>query len=757
MTLAGSGQAVTAADADDEVRQRLELALQGGQIGIWDWDLTTGRISYSDIWAGMLGYEVRELAPDFSTWERLLHPDDTEGTKKKVEDYLSGRIDEYRLEFRLRHKCGEWRWILATGRVFARNEIGEPTRFSGTHVDISALKSATERYQESEERYELAVRGSTVGLWDWNIRTNELYWSPRFKEIVGITDEQFVPHFSEFEGRLHPEDHQRVIDAVAVGHLKNREPYDIEYRLRHVDGHYVWIHAKGQAIWDDVGNAVRMAGSVDDITGKRHAELSLTSMGRILEGSLNEIYFFDAVSLRFIEVNRGARENLGYSIDELQQLTPVDIKPHFTREQFLELIRSLAENTVESLDFETKHQRRDGSVYDVEVNLQKAFYVGRDVFVASVKDVSARKKAERALKDAGEFQQLVLNSNPDFIFVKDRAFRIVVANNAFLSAYPESRRDRIIGYTTVESYNEAEAAEFLKMDRLAFDEGESETLETIVFPDGVTRTLLTRKIRFENSAGEEFILGCARDVTEREQLIRKLQRSNEELDEFAHIASHDLREPLRGIASHARFLDEDFGDRITEDERRRLRRIEDLSGFAENLVRDLLYYSRLGRAEKALQRTDLNALLRDTLSSMAVADDPGVSISVDGMLPSVVCDRVRLGEVFRNLIENGIKYNDSLKRTVRISAQPKRLEGHSAWAIRVCDNGIGIPDEFHSEIFRIFRRLHKRGDYGGGTGSGLTFVKKIIERHGGNVEVSSPETGGTCFIVTLPEEPVPAE
>ncbi len=132
-------------------------------------------------------------------------------------------------------------------------------------------KAIEEALKTSEERFELAVRGSSVGLWDWDVRNSQFYWSDRFKGMLGITDEDFIPDFSSFENRLHPEDHGRVMEALRR-HMDDRHEYDIEYRLRHEKGHYVWMHTRGQAIWDEDDCPTRMAGSVDDITEKKKAE-----------------------------------------------------------------------------------------------------------------------------------------------------------------------------------------------------------------------------------------------------------------------------------------------------------------------------------------------------------------------------------------------------------------------------------------------------------------------------------------------------
>jgi PAS domain S-box-containing protein len=169
--------------------------------------------------------------------------------------------------------------LFVRGRVYGTLNLSGPEMrpLAFSSLDTSVIEMAASLIShhlslyEAEERYEAAVRGSSVGLWDWNVRTDELYWSPRFMEIIGLDLEKFTPSFEEFADRLHDDDRDRILLAINA-HLSERTPYDVEYRLRHEDGHYVWIHARGQAVWARDGNAIRMAGSVDDITKRREAE-----------------------------------------------------------------------------------------------------------------------------------------------------------------------------------------------------------------------------------------------------------------------------------------------------------------------------------------------------------------------------------------------------------------------------------------------------------------------------------------------------
>jgi signal transduction histidine kinase len=250
-----------------------------------------------------------------------------------------------------------------------------------------------------------------------------------------------------------------------------------------------------------------------------------------------------------------------------------------------------------------------------------------------------------------------------------------------------------------------------------------------------------------------FILVMRRSAEKERVYVGELERSNQELDDFAHIASHDLKEPLRGLFNHASFLLEDYKDKIDDDGVRRLNRLGQLCQRMERLINDLMYFSRLGRADLAMQEADPNAVIVEIQQMMeTVLSERRARIVVPRTLPRIVCDRTRVTEVFRNLITNAVKYNDKTERLVEIgfleSFNTKERAEKNVFYVR--DNGVGIEPEFHQEIFRIFKRLQNASDgQETGTGVGLTFVKKIVERHGGRIWLESESGKGTVFYFSL--------
>lgn len=237
-----------------------------------------------------------------------------------------------------------------------------------------------------------------------------------------------------------------------------------------------------------------------------------------------------------------------------------------------------------------------------------------------------------------------------------------------------------------------------------------------------------------------------------------LERSNNELDAFAYIASHDLKEPLRGIHNYATFLLEDYGDKFDAEGRAKLQTLPRLTQRLETFIDSLLHVSRVGRSDLAVAETDLNNPLAEVLDTLHIRlQECGVEVRVPRPLPRVVCDRVRIVEVFRNLISNAMKYNDKDEKWIEIGYADGRETdqadgaGRSAIVFYVRDNGIGIREKHLDAVFRIFKRLHGRDKYGGGTGAGMTIVKKIIERHDGRIWIESTLGVGTTFYFTLQE------
>ncbi len=254
----------------------------------------------------------------------------------------------------------------------------------------------------------------------------------------------------------------------------------------------------------------------------------------------------------------------------------------------------------------------------------------------------------------------------------------------------------------------------------------------------------------------------ARDITAQKRsdealkrYAQALERSNRDLEDFAHTASHDLKGPLRGLSRNATFLEEDYIDKLDAAGVKRLERIRYLTLQMERLIDNLLSYSRLGRQAMVTKPTDLNEVVREVATMMeAMLEGHNVIISIPDPLPTILCNQDQITQVFLNIMSNAVKYNGKDNKIVEVGyiAQMVTRKGPVQGVLYVRDNGDGIEEQFYDQIFRIFKRLNDEETRQKGSGVGLTFARKIIQRHGGQIWLESQPKQGTTFYFTLSQE-----
>ena len=242
-----------------------------------------------------------------------------------------------------------------------------------------------------------------------------------------------------------------------------------------------------------------------------------------------------------------------------------------------------------------------------------------------------------------------------------------------------------------------------------------------------------------------FVIASVVDITQRKHAESELRRSNEELERFAYVASHDLQEPLRMVGNYVELLARRYRGRLDQE-------ADEFIGFAldgahrmQRLIEDLLAFSRVGTRGAALEPTDMNAVLGEALSALKLAIEESHAIVTHDSLPQVRADPTQIQHLLLNLVSNALKFRTAQAPRVHLSA----VTNETHWLFRVQDNGIGIDPAYFDRIFVIFQRLHRRTEYPG-TGIGLAISKKIVERHGGRIWVESSPGQGSTFCFTLP-------
>jgi len=313
-----------------------------------------------------------------------------------------------------------------------------------SHKIIQAVhrRDAEKKLRESEERYRSVVEDQTEFICRTKPDRTIIFVNEAFCRYYGVTREQVTG--TRFIPPIFDADRQRVNELLAS--LTPESPVvTIEHRVTLPDGKTNWHQWVDRGIFDEKGRCIEIQSVGRDITTGKLAVETASYLGKILDDSLNEIYLFDAESYHFIEINRGARENLGYSMEELSMLTPLDIKPEFTRGKFEHLIKPLIDGRSEKTRFSTVHLRKDGTTYPVEVHLQIMSMQDRRIFVAIIQDITSRKRAESALIDAEERFRILFRQSPIPYQSLDSEGRFIDVNDAWLNTLGYSYHE-VVGH-----------------------------------------------------------------------------------------------------------------------------------------------------------------------------------------------------------------------------------------------------------------------------------------------------------------------
>jgi len=280
-----------AEEALRESEERMTLAIQAGNMGLFDLNVQTGEATVNPEYELMLGYDPAELHVSVAKWLERMHPDDREPVAAIYQAYVRGELPHYRVEFRQRTRDGGWKWILSYGRIMERDAEGNPRRMLGVHVDINERKQAEEALRESNNRLRFALEGTNDGLWDVQMKTGMTYLSPRGCEILGYQSDEACEVATVWADLVHPDDLPLTNERLRA-HLEGRTPiFEVEQRLRMKSGDWKWVLARGKVVSrDEDGVPLRMTGTHTDLTEQKKLQEQLSqaqkmeAVGRLAGG-----------------------------------------------------------------------------------------------------------------------------------------------------------------------------------------------------------------------------------------------------------------------------------------------------------------------------------------------------------------------------------------------------------------------------------------------------------------------------------------
>jgi PAS domain S-box-containing protein len=477
----------------------------------------------------------------------------------------------------------------------------------------------------------------------------------------------------------------------------------------------------------------------------------------LLEAAPDAMVVVD-VAGAIVLLNLQAEKQFGYRRDELLGQPVKNIIPEgFAERLIADGTRTAAEALAQQIGtgIELLGRRSDGTQFPIEIMLSPLESAEGVLVTAAIRDISVRRAAEEHLVQMESRYRGLLEAAPDAMVVVDQRGEIVLLNVQAEKQFGY-RRDELLGQPVKniipQGFAERLIADSLRSAEVAL----AQQIGTGIELSGRRRngTEFPIEIMLSPLKGAEGILVTAaiRDITARKlaeahlvHKVEELKRSNEELEQFAYLASHDLQEPLRMVASYTQLLSRRYRGRLDTDADEFIAFAVDGANRMQRLIQDLLVYSRVGTQGGDLRATSSAEALQQALRNLRSAIEESGAVVTSEPLPIVLADEMQLVQLFQNLIGNAVKYQAPGVPRIRVSAV---RHGEQRWSFAVEDNGLGIAPQYFEKIFGMFQRLHKREEFAG-TGIGLAICKKIVERHGGRISVESSSGNGSTFRFTL--------
>ncbi len=557
---------------------------------------------------------------------------------------------------------------------------------------------------------------------------NERHWPMSFVsdgsiDVTGYKPEQLTSGDVAYgEDVIHPEDREAVWEAVQAA-IADDVPYKLEYRVETKQGEQRWVWEQGRAVETTEDGTAVLEGVITDITEQKEREGQLRQTKqryrRVVEQNLFAIYIIQDGVIQY--VNPKAASVFGYTPEELTDgMTAFDIVAEEDHDRLRENIDRREQGGVGELQYELTGVRKDGSTFEFEVHSGIIEYEGDAALLGALVDITDHKEREREL----EQYETMVETVGDGVYVLDEDFRFVTVNEAMteLSGYG---REQLVGSPASVVLDESDAEKALAArDELRDADRDVESIDLEVqTADGDSVPCEVRfRLITDDDGTYRGTAGVIRDVTERKQYERELERQNEQLEQFAGVVSHDLRNPLT-VARERTDLLAETGEDV------HYQKVQAAHDRMDDIIEDVLELARQGRPIYDPEPVDAAAVTRAAWSAIQTTDGT-LTVETDA---SILADRSRLQSLLENLLSNSLQHSDHAV-TVRVGCDDQGLF--------VADDGPGIPEDDREQVFEAGYTTGEDG-----TGFGLNIVETIAQAHEWTVAVTESESGGARFTV----------
>ncbi len=739
-----------------KMEETQNLLVEASDEGIWAWDLHSNDVFFSPRWKRMLGYEPHELADRHDIWLNLIHPDDREPTFARLRESCDGDHPDFKFEYRMQSREGDYLWILEKGRVIF-DAAGVASRMIGSHVDITERKRADAALRESEEKFRQMAENIHAALWISEVGQGPvIYVNPAFEEVFGISRETLYSRPRAWMDLIHFDDHERVASSMArVIRTRSSGAAAEEFRISAEGGHDRWISARIFPISDETGRVYRFVVIADDVTDRKRMEEVLRESEEryrlLVQLSPDAIFIQSEGKIVFIN-DAGAALFGAESLDRLIGTEVVDLMHPDFKESARDRIHKLRYIKGKFPRSEEKYLRLDGTCFDAEVVAAPFLYQDRAAIQVVARDITERKRAEEKIREQADF----LDKATDAIIVHDLKGQVIYWNRGGEILYGWTQEEAL-GRDLIELLEPKDQKRLLEILPKILANGTWSGELKQVTKNGSQRVVQSSCTLLRDPTGAaRSVLMINRDVTENKLLEAQLLRSQrlESLGTLAGGIAHDLNNVLTPIMMSVEMLKGACEDSQSQSI---LDSVETAAARGAEIIKQLLTFARGLKGEFVLLQPkhlikEMDPILKGTFPKSI---EIGIDLVKD--LWTVQADATQLHQVLLNLCVNA---RDAMPDGGKLSIRARNMVVDEQYArahidakpgryvlIAVDDSGSGISPE---NLDKIFDPFFTTKEVGRGTGLGLSTVLTIVKNHGGFLTVVSELGRGSSFSVFIP-------
>jgi PAS domain S-box-containing protein len=739
-------------------KEKLQSVLEGTNAGTWEWNIQTGEAHFNRRWAEIIGYTLEELEPiSIQTWIDLAHPDDLITSGEQLNDCFEKKSEFYNCECRMKHKNGEWIWVLDRGKVISWTDEGLPLMMYGTHSDIS-------EYKKTYERNKLFIEQTPTAIAMFDTNLCYLASSEKWRDDYGLQDKNIIgkSHYEIFPEI--GEEWKKIHRDCLKGVRKSRD----EDKFVRSDGTFHWLKWEVKPWYADNGNIGGLIMYTTDITARKKTEEQLRISEEAFRGNFESAAIGMALlneSGQWLKVNKSLCEIVGYNEEELMQLTFQDITHPADLDLDLKLLRELINDERSFYHMEKRYICKDGSIVYIILAASAVRDENKKVlyFISQIIDITAQKKAEQELEQALSKIQGIFDASTQVSIIETDIDGIITTFSVGSENLLGYQKEDIIFLKTPETIHLKEeivarglelsaqnnaVIEGFNVFTHAANQGEFETREwTYVRKDGSQFPVQLTVTAVKNKNIIVGYLGIAVDISaikkvedEIQSLLEVTKDQNERLKNFAHIVSHNLRSHSGNIAMMLDLL-------LHEDPAFSENEIIQLLGDAANNLKETIAHLN----EVVLMNTTISENLTtinlqksveasiNGISAIAKISNVTIYNEVDPEL-TILGIPAYIDSILLNFLSNAVKYkSDKHPAHIKLFTE---IENDFV-VLHIEDNGLGIDLKKNgAKLFGMYKTFHGNSD---ARGIGLFITKNQIEAISGKIKVTSELNKGTTF------------